>query len=531
MTAAKGERDRRSYQPLVLLGVVAVTLPVTLRRTPEEYLGLGVAMMSLMALGAVAAWFVDARLGRRARRLFAWALVALGALALVVVASLAVPERPEHALPFAAGVAVTVAPVRRVALRLPVQVLVVVGMSVMLVATGRPLVEVVLTVALLVFVVWLSGVLAGSMLDARRAQQRARVAAERRATLLATVQELSGSSTGEAARTVVDGLRSLDFSVAGVSVVRDGMLMPLVLEGVPPAPPRRVGEGIAGTAVAEERTILSERYGDDPRRLPEREGLGSVIAVPVRLGGRVVGVVVAASEVAGPLPGDVVEVVEVLASHLGGVLETEERLDRQRELLERMRALEEMRGGLVTEVSEEVRDPLTVVRGIAETLSAHGDRLPADRRLQLLQGFEEQAGALRETIDALLDFSQLQASRPVAVPGLLTIGGLLVNVFGTDVVLDGELGTVVRTDAVLASRTLEIVHGLGPIRRVWVTAAETTAEVRLEADGPYSSPRARLLRGLAERLIVTAGGTWTIEEGAIVIGLPRDVGPEPEPAV
>lgn len=513
----------RAHQPLALLGVVVVTLPVTVRRTPEDDLGIAVVLMAVMAGASLAAWLGDRRLRTRGRNLAGWGLVTLGALSLLVIAHLAVPDRPEHALPFAAGVAVSVAPVRRTRLRLPVQVLVVVGMAALMLAAGRPWPETAVTVSLLAFVVWLSGVLAGSVLDARRAQQQARVAAERRASLLSTVQELSGGSATQAARTVVDCLCSLGLPVAGVSLVRDDFLIPLALEGLSPTSGRRVGEGVAGTALAEDATVVSDRYDLDERRLPGREGLGAVIAVPVRIAGRAVGVLLGGRPAPGPLPDEVVEVAEVLASHLGGVLETEQRLGRQRELLERMRALDDMRGRLVTDVSEEVRDPLTVVRGIAETLGTHGDRLPPERRLQLLQGFEAQAQALRETIDALLDFSRLQASRPLAIPGLLTLGELVSAVVTTDVAVEGETDIVVRTDAVLLARALELLAGLGPVHRVHVSTDDTSAWIRLELDVAHSSPRERLLLGLAERLIVSAGGRCRLQDGAVVMGVPLAV--------
>jgi putative methionine-R-sulfoxide reductase with GAF domain len=520
--AADGRDRGRPYQPLVLLGVVAVTLPVTLRRTPDEYLGVVVATLALISGASVAAWLGGRRLGHRGRTLVSWGLITLGAVALLFVTHLAVPERPELALPFAAGIAVSIAPVRRTTLRLPVQVLVVLGMAALLIAAGRPGREAALTILLLGFVVWLSQVLANSLLDARRAQQRARMAAERRAALLGTVRELSGGSPTRAARTVVDSLRSLGLSVAGVSLVRDEHLVPLALDGIPPPPSLRVGDGVAGAAVAENATLVAEHYSLDGRRLPVRAEVGSVIAVPVRSAGEAVGVLLGGRREAGAFPDEVVEVAEVLASHLGGVLETEQRLGRQRELLDRMRALEDMRGELVTEVSEEIRDPLTVVRGIAETLRAHGDRLPADRREQLLRGFEDQAGALRETIDALLDFSRLQADRPLAVPGLVALGEFLLSVLPAEVVIEGDLDTVVRADSVLMGRMLEFISGLGEVRRASVTTDETTAWLRLDSDVRRTSTRARLVLGLAERLAVSAGGRWTLEDRAVVVGLLRD---------
>lgn len=508
------------FRPLLLLAGVLMLVPAILRRTPPELLVPLVAVLGLIGAAILLSWLARGRLHGGRRTVVGWVLLVSAGLLLLAVTAVALPDSPEHALPFAVGVAVSIAPARRTRLRLPFQAGLVGAVTALLVAAGRPPAEIGVAVFLLVFAVWLAGRLAQSFIDARHRQLEARREAERRAELLAAVGDLSTRHASDAAQSVVESLRSLGYSVAGVSLERGGVLVPIALAGLPPTPELKVGEGLAGTAVAENRTILSDDYTGDPRRLSDRADLEAAIAVPIRSGGQPVGVVVGGRRTPGPLPAADVEVAEVLAAHLGGVLETEQRLHRQRELLARMQSLESMRGRLIAEVSEEIRDPLTVVRGIAETLVTHRDRLPDQQRERLLQGFVEQTGSLRTTIDALLDFSRLQAAHPLPTLGLSRIADI-VEPAVDDVEVEGEGHAVVRTDPVLLGRALETITSAGALRRVVVTAEPDQVRLRLEPEESAVLSHASLLLGLAERLVVTVGGSWSLGSEAIEVVLPR----------
>jgi putative methionine-R-sulfoxide reductase with GAF domain len=512
--------DRRVwFQPLLLLAGVLMFVPVTVRRAPDALMVPLVGALATIAVASVLAHLASERLDVRARSLIGWAVMALAGVTLLGLTLVVLPDQPEHALPYAAGVAIAVAPARRSRLRLPFQLLLAGAMGIFLLAAGRPVVEAAIAVASLGFVAWLAGGLAQAMLDVRQRRIDARRASDRRAELLRAVSELSTRGAEAAAVTTVDTLRALGFSTAGVSVARSGRLVPLALAGLPPAPGLRVGDGLAGAAVAEGRTLLVEDYARDARRLPDRAGLGAAIAVPIRVDGETSGVVLGARERTGPLPAEAVEVAEVLAGHLGGVIEVEQRQDRQRELLARMQALEAMRGRLLTEVSEELRDPLTVVRGIAETLATHGDRLPEDQRARLLAGFVGQAGTLRTTIDALLDFTRLHVDRPLPALGVVRVRDLLAPL-GDAVPVTGEVDLVVRTDPDLLVRALETVQALGTLRAVEVATRSGEAHVRLVLRAGAGRERSRLPLGLAEHLVVGVGGRWARDDDGVVLVLP-----------
>jgi signal transduction histidine kinase len=86
-------------------------------------------------------------------------------------------------------------------------------------------------------------------------------------------------------------------------------------------------------------------------------------------------------------------------------------LEHERELVERMRALEALRTNFLTAVSHELRTPLTVVLGIAELLRRRDGAVPHDQQQDLLERLEDNADRLRRLLDDLLDLNRLSEGR------------------------------------------------------------------------------------------------------------------------
>jgi hypothetical protein len=506
------------------LAAVVVVLPALLGRTPTEQLTLVVAATATLAAISVAAALVGGALGPRGRTWLGWALVVLSGGALLVLVVTALPAVPEHSLALAAALAATVAPVSRAWMRLSVQVLVVGGMTLLLLRAGGDPATIVLWVLLLTFVVWLCGAFSRDLLAVRRSARVARRSAQRRAELLAAVGDLSGRTAGEAAATVSSTLRSLGFSVAGVSLRHGEVVVPLVIDGPAGASGLRLDEGVVEEAISENRTIVLPDEAS-PRTEP-RGSIRSMVVVPIRERGEPVGVVVGGRHASGSPPEDLIEIVDVMAAHLGGVLDTEGRIVRQRELLARMEALDDMRSRLLSEISEHVRDPLTVVRGIAQTLMSHGDSLSAEQRDRLLEGFQFQTRTLRETMDALLDFSRFQAEHPVATVGLVPLDGLVREALEAAelheaVEVSGELDAVVRTDPELVARTVELILAVGGVEHIVLSTSDDGVSVRFQGLATGAESRSRLLLGLAQRLVLAVDGRWSTGSSWVEIRLPR----------
>ena len=249
----------------------------------------------------------------------------------------------------------------------------------------------------------------------RNARQRAtgsREEAERRAQLLQAVASLSRLDPDEMMHTAVGALRDLGFDAAAVNELHDGQLVPRAHAGFPPdRPPMELppGEGIAGRAFRDGETIVVEDYQADPASLGHRPDVGSVVAAPIPGEEEPAGVVLGAREPRGAVPALLVEIVETVARQAGRMLAHAERYDAEHATAARLAELNQMKSMLLASVSSELRAPLTMVRGLGETLHRRPELLDTDPTL--IDRLNANARSLSEMIHDLLDFTRLQSGR------------------------------------------------------------------------------------------------------------------------
>lgn len=379
----------------------------------------------------------------------------------------------------------TECPWRRGAVQTGVVIVVMAGLAV----AGTPLPAVVLTGVLLVLVAIAVTRYAGELRRSSESDRRVREATERRSALLEAVQGLPELDLRSASRATTAALRAFGSDVSGIMLVRDGRLVPVDLHGVPP-PERlqRIDEGLAGEAITSGRTVCIgdyQRY-EDPLDEPGRDRVGAAIAAPIRVGEDVVGVVLWAADQPGAPSDAQVEIVEVLAAHLGAAITTRRQLDNQRLLLGRMDRLDAMRSAFAEEVSDELRDPLTIIRGAGHTLVTHGEELPTDDRRLLIERMCDTADELGHVVDALLDFSRFQAAHREPQVRNLDVGELL-GPFADRVRVDQpeSLAIEVAVDVVLVRHALELLVGDGRAR-IDVGVAATSVSLTLHLDVPVS---------------------------------------------
>lgn len=90
------------------------------------------------------------------------------------------------------------------------------------------------------------------------------------------------------------------------------------------------------------------------------------------------------------------------------------------------RRLERVRSDFVANVSHELKTPLTVIGGFAETLL--DDDLPDDRRVQFIESIRTNAARMQALVDDLLDLSRIESGGWVPAPVDLTVRNLLHEV-------------------------------------------------------------------------------------------------------
>jgi K+-sensing histidine kinase KdpD len=499
---------------LLLVGGFLAMLPAVVASDHPARSWMLLGGLAFAAAGAAAWWWGERNLrAADQRERVALLITVITTPAFLLVVAILGADRPEAFLPLGAALVASMAPVTKPAVRVPVQTLTVLFFTVLLVRAGRELPDLLLPLVLLVSITVLATALARELVETRGAERRARRDAQRRAELLTAVRALPGASPEEASAAACSTMRVLGFDAAGCAVRRGAQVLTLHLDGLPAVEGTlELGEGLAGACIAEDRTIVVGDYQTDPRRLRARPQVASAVVVPIRVAGEPIGSLMGARMAPGEPSRAEVEVAEVLAAHLSAVFATDGTVRRQRELLARMEQLETMRSGFVGQVSDELRDPLTVVRGVAETLATHGPQLDAARRIQLFERMAVQTDQLRRTIDALLDFSRFQSTRPEPTIGAIGVGDLLAPVrFNTDaeLVMSEEARDVrVRVDAQLVRHALELLlAATGAVQappRLEVTLEAGNVRIAVRADSETSAPPT-LVRSLAAQVLVVAG--------------------------
>lgn len=422
-------------------------------------------------------------------------------------------------------VVVAVSPERRSAWSFQAAILVILGVAMVRAGVSWPVAAAVL--ALCLVVVWLAHVIALRLFRIRDAEQQARRAAERRRGLLEAVRDLPRGDVEDAERAVTRTLRELAFDAAGVAVIEGDVLVDRTFDGLEgTGGSLRQGEGLAWRAIGQDRTIAVTDYQQLPERLDHRHGIRGIVVTPIRIEGRPAGVLVGARVAAEPPSDEEVEVAEVMAAHLGALLATRASLERQRLLLEQAAHLDRISQSLLEAVSEEIRDPLTVLRLGTQILRQHGGELDAGQRAGLLGRLRRESDDLRLVIDTVLDFSRYHARR--AEPRLepVPLSRLLAT---CDIDRDErEHGDtpLVWVDLELLVPALRLLFASGvhhggstPGVRVCTSSDQLTLALAQRHVGPPSS----VLVQLAVRLLTAGGGQLEVDDHASAVRIHLDV--------
>lgn len=250
---------------------------------------------------------------------------------------------------------------------------------------------------------------------------RQRAAAERHADILDRVASASrqfhSHDTAAVLGAVVDTVADLGLTWAGIARL-DASSRSFEIVHSRGLPSEVTGEGNAFSVtgplarmIESGGLVAAEVDGSDVPG-PAWEPARGVVVAPIHVRGDIVAVLGGAVlEGEDPVPGEVAEAVELLASLAGRALELAEAFEEERGTVERLEQLDRLKRDFLSNVSHELRTPLTVMLGVNELLHGHWEELGDDRRRDL---FRRQAGhvaTLRRTIDRLLDFSRIESGR------------------------------------------------------------------------------------------------------------------------
>lgn len=527
--SAAGDGARAGLRPLLLVLAAALTvLPAAIDRDAPVlvlvYLGVASVGLTVLVLRGGDAWL------RAHRDLVTILMIVVALLGFGLVLWGDGGQHPEHYLFGAAAFVCAVASMPSTWLRWTLQAAVLAMVLVSFLRAGRPPTEVAFVLIVCVSVACLIGLFAHALVDTRGAMMRARADAANRIELLDAVRTLPGRSVEDAASAVHGTLTAMGFDAASVARIEDGFLVPVVAEPTPVTAGVPRGVGPAWIAIERDETVVvTDHVADD--------GFGSFaagIVVPLRVDGEPVGALTGAFGASRVLDAAQIETVEVLAAHLGGVLAADARVARQAELLERMATLDRMRQGLVTAVSAEVRDPLTIVRGVGQVLSAHGDQIAAARRQRFLEHLVTQSEDLQDIIETLLDFSRSQSQRDDPRPRPTPVVELLAPLVEmtqarTSPTMDelARARTIVHLDPALIRDALQLLLATPPVgdasRSAVLEVTVSEQDVLISILRGAQPPTSELVVSLVSQLCTSGNGSLHLgDEIAVRLPLASD---------
>ena len=163
-----------------------------------------------------------------------------------------------------------------------------------------------------------------------------------------------------------------------------------------------LGRGFAGRVAAERRSVVLDDVDNAEIVNPilRERGVKSLVGTPLIVGERVLGVVHAGSLRRRQFTAEDVSLLEVAASRVALAIQHAQAHD---ELLR----LNELKSAFIGVAAHELRTPVAVVYGVAETLHDLGDQLPDLQRNALLQALYVRGARLRTLVEQLLDLSRL----------------------------------------------------------------------------------------------------------------------------
>ncbi len=133
----------------------------------------------------------------------------------------------------------------------------------------------------------------------------------------------------------------------------------------------------------------------------------ALVAVPLRLGGDGLGVLVAGFSAHGVLEHEDVALLEDYAEQAALVIVRAQAYEHERRAAEQRIEASQRKDEFLSMVSHELRTPLTAAKGFVDTVLLHWDRLPEERRRELLTRAAGNADELARLVDQLLDFTRV----------------------------------------------------------------------------------------------------------------------------
>jgi signal transduction histidine kinase len=243
---------------------------------------------------------------------------------------------------------------------------------------------------------------------ARRASEaRREVAAFNTAVLTGVAAEDLDSSIRLMAEAIG---RDLQFETFSILLRQGDQLLVKGMYGLPfynqPIP---LGSGITGTVAATGRAMVVPDVRQFPGYIEADPAIRSEMAAPMRIGEDVIGVADVESREPNAFDDAALGVLARLADQIALVARSNLLLSQQRETMQRLRELDEMKSDFISITSHELRTPLTAIRGFVKTLIRNRPRLSDDQITEFMAIIDRHSERLSRLVEDLLLVARIES--------------------------------------------------------------------------------------------------------------------------
>jgi signal transduction histidine kinase len=188
------------------------------------------------------------------------------------------------------------------------------------------------------------------------------------------------------------------------------------------------GQGVVGVALQRKAIVAANDVADEPafERHPLLPATAAQAALPLTLGGEVLGVLDVHSTRLDPFSKDMVTVLATIADQLVVALQNARLFASQREVVAQLREVDRLKSEFLASMSHELRTPLNSIIGFSKLLLRGTDNNPLTTNQQAdVSSIYRSGQHLLSLINDILDLSKIAAGRmelsrrEVAVPALV----------------------------------------------------------------------------------------------------------------
>lgn len=170
---------------------------------------------------------------------------------------------------------------------------------------------------------------------------------------------------------------------------------------------RLLPEVVARGQTIVRRDLRDARYPEEPELLAL--GIRSGVLAPLLVGARAIGVISLARTEPDAFAEQEIELVSLLGRLVGAAVQNIRAYEDERQTVEELRRLSELRADFVSLVSHELRSPMAAVIGAARTLEQRWDDLRPEQRTTFLGLIANETARLASLVGDVLDTSRIDA--------------------------------------------------------------------------------------------------------------------------